>query len=46
MDDRENVMYDNIQRIVLGSENSRLAALLELRKDMMKDYKDKYEKAA
>lgn len=30
----------------MGSENSRLCAMLDLRKDMMKDYKEKYERCA
>lgn len=30
----------------MGSENSRLCALLELKKDMMKDYKEKWQKCA
>jgi hypothetical protein len=30
--------------LVLGSDVSRLQAKLDLRKEMMKDYKDKYEK--
>lgn len=31
---------------MLGSDLSRLQAKLNLRKEMMKDYKDKYEKAS
>jgi hypothetical protein len=37
--------YERVRQIVLSSDVSRMAAKLELRKEMMKDFKDKYEKA-
>eukprot|EP00347_Sterkiella_histriomuscorum_P000998 403373728 len=44
--ERNKLFFDKIKNLVLGSENSRLCAMLDLRKDMMKNYKDKYEKCA
>lgn len=46
LDEKTKVLYDKIRGLVLSSENSRLCALVELRKDMVKDYKEKYEKCA
>lgn len=44
--ERNKLFYEKIKNLVMGSENSRLCAMLDLRKDMMKDYKEKYEKCA
>lgn len=40
------LFYDKVRGVVMGSENQRLCALLELKKDMLKDYKVKYERNA
>lgn len=45
IDERNNAFYDKISDIIFNSENSRLCALLDLKKDMMKDYRMKQEKA-
>ena len=39
-------MLDKIRALVLSSENIRLCAMVELRKDMVKEYKEKYENCA
>ncbi|CDW79781.1 UNKNOWN [Stylonychia lemnae] len=44
--ERNKLFYDKIRNLVLGSENSRLCALLELRRDMLKDYKEKHDHCA
>lgn len=44
--ERNRIFLEKVRQIVMGSENSRLLAMVSLRKDMMKDYKEKYEKSA
>lgn len=44
--ERNRIYLEKVRQIVMGSENSRLLAMVSLRKDMMKDYKEKYEKSA
>ncbi len=46
IDERNKVLFEKIKSLVINSENSRLCALVELRKDMVREYKDKYEKCA
>ena len=45
-EDVANAFYERARQLMLGSDLSRLQAKLNLRKEMMKDYKDKYEKGS
>lgn len=46
--EREDVasqFFEKARQLLLGSDVARMQAKLDLRKEMMKDYKEKYEKA-
>ena len=43
-EDVAHAFYERIRQLILGSDIQRLRAKLDLRKEMMKDYKEKYEK--
>lgn len=40
-----DAFFERVRLLVLGSDVARLSAKLDLRKDMMSDYKDRFEKA-
>lgn len=44
-EDVANQFYERTRQLVLGSDVSRLQSKLDLRKEMMKDYKEKFEKS-
>lgn len=43
-EDVANQFYERVRQLILGSDLQRMQAKLDLRKEMMKDYKEKYEK--
>ena len=45
-EDVANAFYERARQLIMGSDLSRLQAKLNLRKEMMRDYKDKFEKAS